>query len=291
MNPTLKRWIRHLPLFGRYFDRREGPHSPLVSVEQIQRREAEVFRAVSAIPGVDLHVAAQLSLLDDLSLFYAEMPFSEEKTEGLHFYFANEMYSYTDAITLYGMIRHLRPKKIVEIGSGFSSCVMLDTNALFFENAINCTFIEPEPKQLLSLLGSTKTDGLGLLRSPVQEIDPGIFSELGGNDILFVDSSHVVKTGSDVDYVMKNVLPSLQAGVWIHFHDIFFPFEYPREWIYQGRSWNELYFVRAFLQYNHVFSIRFFSDYLAQFHRDRLVDRMPLCGRNTGGNLWLRKER
>ena len=262
-----------------------------MSVEQIQGREAEVFRTVSAIPGVDLNVETQLNLLDDLSAFYAEMPFSEEETAGLHFYFANEMYSYTDAITLYCMIRHLRPKKIVEIGSGFSSCVMLDTNALFFQNAINCTFIEPEPKRLLSLLGSGKTDGLRLLRSPVQEIDPGIFSELGKNDILFIDSSHIVKTGSDVDYLFRQVLPGLQAGVWIHFHDIFFPFEYPREWVYQGRSWNEVYFLRAFLQYNEVFSIRFFSDYLAQFHRERLVAKMPLGERNTGGNLWLRKDR
>ncbi len=291
MKPTLKRWARRLPLIRGYFARREGPHSPLVSVDEVQKREAQVFATGSAVPGVNLNVEAQLLLLDCLSAFYAEMPFSEQKTSGLRYYFANEMYSYGDAITLYGMLRHLGPRKIVEIGCGFSSCVTLDTNTLFFAGAIDCVFVEPAPERFLSLLGPGDLDGIRLLRSGVQDVDPVLFSELGENDILFVDSSHVVKTGSDVDYLMKNVLPSLQAGVWIHFHDIFFPFEYPREWIYQGRSWNELYFVRAFLQYNDAFSIRFFSDYLAQFHRERLVERMPLCGRNTGGNLWLRKDR
>ena len=250
-----------------------------------------MFGTGSTVPGVDLNVEAQLLLLDDLSAFYGEMPFSEAKTDGLRYYFANEMYSYGDAITLYGMIRHLGPKKIVEIGSGFSSCVTLDTNTLFFAGAIDCIFVEPEPERFLSLLGPGDLESIRLLRSGVQDVNPVLFGELEANDILFVDSSHVVKTGSDVDYILKEVLPNLKTGVWVHFHDIFFPFEYPREWVYQGRSWNEVYFLRSFLQYNNAFSIQFFSDYLAQFHREQLVSKMPLCARNTGANLWLRKDR
>jgi hypothetical protein len=287
----VKRWIKRLPLLRKYFAVREGPHSPLVSVDEVQRREAQVFGTGPTVPGVDLNVEAQLLLLDDLSAFYGEMPFSEEKTDGLRYYFANEMYSYGDAITLYGMIRHLGPKKIVEIGSGFSSCVTLDTNTLFFAGAIDCVFVEPAPERFLSLLEPDELDSIRLLRSGVQDVNMVLFRELEANDILFVDSSHVVKTGSDVDYILKEVLPNLKTGVWVHFHDIFFPFEYPREWVYQGRSWNEVYFLRSFLQYNNAFSVQFFSDYLAQFHREQLVSKMPLCARNTGANLWLRKDR
>ena len=81
-----------------------------------------------------------------------------------------------------------------------------------------------------------------------------------------------------------------KTGVYVHFHDIFYPFEYPQDWIYEGRSWNEIYVLRSFLQYNSAYSIQYFADYIATFHRTRLESLMPLCLKNTGGNIWLRRE-
>ncbi len=96
------------------------------------------------------------------------------------------------------------------------------------------------------------------------------------------------KTGSDVNYILFDILPILNKGVFIHFHDIFYPFEYPKKWVYEGRNWNEDYILKAFLMYNSEFKIRLFSHYLHELHKDTFKD-MPLCYKNTGGNIWLEK--
>jgi hypothetical protein len=116
-----------------------------------------------------------------------------------------------------------------------------------------------------------------------------LFTALQSGDVLFIDSTHVSKTGSDVNHLLFEVLPSLASGVYVHFHDIFYPFEYPREWVFNGCSWNECYALRAFLQHNHAFTIEYMNTYLQHFHRDRFAQRMARCLKNTGGSLWLRK--
>jgi hypothetical protein len=123
----------------------------------------------------------------------------------------------------------------------------------------------------------------------VQSVSIDRFTSLEDGDFLFVDSSHVAKIGSDVVHVLSHVLPALMKGVIIHFHDIFWPFEYPREWLYEGRAWNENYFLKAFLQFNKVFQIMFFNHFLAAFHMDRVKGSCPLFAKNTGGSIWLRK--
>ncbi len=125
-------------------------------------------------------------------------------------------------------------------GSGYSSCLILDTNELFFDNAISCTFIEPYPGRLLSLLKEEDQKHYQLIQKNLQDIELTSFKELSPNDILFVDSTHVSKTNSDVNYLLFNILPSLNSGVLIHFHDIFYPFEYPKKWVYEGRAWKKM---------------------------------------------------
>jgi predicted transcriptional regulator len=110
-----------------------------------------------------------------------------------------------------------------------------------------------------------------------------------GIDVLVVDSTHVLKTGSDVNTILFEILPALASGVYIHFHDVFYPFEYPREWAYQERAWNEVYALRAFLQYNDAFEIVYFNHFFALFHAERLRVAMPLCATTPGSGLWLRK--
>lgn len=186
------------------------------------------------------------------------------------------------------MIWHFGPRQIIEIGSGFSSAVMLDTNEQFLNNAIQLTFIEPFADRLKSLLRQSDQQTVNLVEKNVQAVSPEIFEGLNSGDFLFIDSSHVVKTGSDVNYILFEVLPRLKSGVIIQFHDIFYPFEYPRDWVFAGRNWNEGYFIQAFLMYNDAFEIKLFAHYLHKHHPE-VFKNMPLCYKNTGGNLWLVK--
>jgi len=116
----------------------------------------------------------------------------------------------------------------------------------FFDGTISCTFIEPYPELLGSLLGEGDFDRIQVLPHRLQDVDLAVFRELTANGILFIDLTHVSKTGSDVNRAFFDVLPVLAPGVYIYFHDVLYPFEYSNEWVYEGRAWNELYMLRAF---------------------------------------------
>ena len=241
------------------------------------------------IPGVDLNAEGQFSVLDEIEPFYKEMPFKEEQVPGLRYCFESDAYRYSDAIFLHCMIRKAKPQRIIEVGSGFSSCVMLDTNELFFDNKINCTFIEPNPKLLKSLIKETDFPNITINESKLENIPLSFFAELKSNDILFIDSTHVSRFNSDVNYVIHQILPVLAEGVYIHFHDIFYPFEYPKDWLLKGYAWNEQYMLRAFLEYNTKFKIVLFNTYLEFIFPDKLKDRFPLIFKDTGGSIWIKK--
>jgi hypothetical protein len=240
--------------------------------------------------GIELNEAEQLKLLKDFLVFYNEMPFQSEKCEGLRYYYENPAYGYSDAILLHCMIRYLKPKKIIEVGSGFSSCLELDTNELFFGGSIAMTFIEPYPELLISLVKNSEKSEIQVIPSRLQDVDLAEFEALQANDILFIDSTHVSKVNSDVNVIFFDILPRLSSGVHIHFHDIFYPFEYPKDWIYKGIAWNEMYLLRAFLQYNNAFSVVLMNTFMEYFYDNFFQQNMPLCLKNTGGSIWIRKE-
>jgi len=141
---------------------------------------------------------------------------------------------------------------------------MLDTVDNFFSFKPEITFIEPFPQRLKSLLKDTDKDNVTIIEKFAQDVSPSIFLNMEAGDLLFIDSSHVVKCGSDLHILMFDILPLLPKGVFVHFHDIFYPFEYPIEWVKQGRYWNENYFLRAFLSYNSV--ERLFFQYLCSYY-------------------------
>ena len=264
-------------------------YSPMPDFENVTKNAERIFRVPKMIPAVDLNEEEQIRFISVFGKYYAEMPFADEKTDDKRYFFNNPNYSYSDAICLYSMIRHARPERIIEIGSGYSSCAILDTNELFFDNAIDCAFIEPYPELLLSLIKETDQERVEIISTDLQEVELERFTALRDNDILFIDSTHVCKIGSDVNYILFEILPALNSGVYIHFHDIFYPFEYPGEWIYEGRAWTEDYLLRAFLQYNNSFKIIFFNTFLEHFYPEKFVAEMPLCLKNPGGSLWLKK--
>jgi hypothetical protein len=265
-------------------------YSPFPDIEQIRNRDAQIWgKMPEELRGIDLNRDDQLKLLYEFSNYYAAQPFKDHKQKGLRYYFVNPSYSYADAIFLYSMLRHLKPKKLIEVGSGYSSCVSLDTNELFLNSQMDFTFIEPYPENLLSLTTRKDKTSMKLIQKNIQDVDLSVFSELQANDILFIDSTHVSKTDSDVNYIFFELLPSLNKGVYIHFHDIFYPFEYPKDWIYEGRGWSEAYVLRAFLQFNKDFEIVFFSSFLFSFYKDLIAKKMPLCLKNPGGCIWIKK--
>ncbi|MFD0864104.1 class I SAM-dependent methyltransferase [Sungkyunkwania multivorans] len=265
-------------------------YSPIVSVDEIKRREKDIWKgaAIDGIAGIDLNTDRQRSLAIDLSKYYEEMPFEENPVEGLRYKFDNNMYRHTDGILLYGMLRHLAPKRIIEVGSGHSSALMLDVNQRFFNNEIDLTFIEPYPERLFSTITDTDKVSTTIFERDLQEMEVSYFKNLGKGDILFIDSTHIAKCGSDVNYILFEILPALHPGVFIHFHDIFYPFEYPKGWVYGGRNWNENYILRAFLMNNENYKIQLFSDYLHKHHSD-VFEKMPLAYKDFGGDIWLEK--
>lgn len=259
-------------------------YSPIPSQGDVDRGLAVADRVTMA--GIDLRESAQLDLIQTLSGFMPT-PFGDAPTDRYRFGYRNPYFSYADGTTLYAMLRWLKPRRVVEVGSGYSSALMLDTAD---ERAwpVEFLFIEPYPERLNGLLRTSDVSH-EVLTVPVQDVPLSRFSALDAGDIIFIDSSHVAKVGSDVLWLLYTVLPAVPAGVVIQIHDIFWPFEYPEVWLRGGRAWNEAYFVRAFLQFNSVFEILWFTSYLTTCHRERVAAKMPLLLRDHGGSLWLRK--
>lgn len=200
-------------------------------------------------------------------------------------------FPYGDALSLLILMHNARPSRIVEIGSGFSTACMLDCGDDLGLADLRITCIEPYPERLLDLLKPEDKKCVELIRQPVQDVPASIVDELSENDFLFIDSTHVLKTGSDVHYELFHLLPRLKPGVFVHFHDCRYPFEYPMEWIKDNYSWNEVYALRAFLSYNSKFSIAFWGSLFRRIFAREIGEEHPtFLVENPGTSLWLRVE-
>jgi predicted O-methyltransferase YrrM len=263
-------------------------YSPLPSRAEI----AEAFQRGGfgpPFPGVDLNEAAQLARFEQFIAWSGEQPFPEHATDGWRFHLDNPSYGHYDAIMLYGMLREARPRRIIEVGSGFSSAAMLDLNERVMGRSMQLTFIDPDMNRLRNLLREDDNGWVTMIEKRVQEVPLEIFQTLAANDVLFIDSSHVSKIGSDVNRLYFDVLPTLAPGVLIHIHDVAGNFEYPREWFDEGRAWNEQYLLRAFLMHNRDYRIELFSAWLWNANHALIREKMPMCARGGGGQMWLRK--
>ncbi len=266
-------------------------YSPVTDPDALRHDAGRIF-AGEAPAGVDLRAAAQLGYAQLLAEHYPSLPFGPAPRAGLRFHYDNPAFSYGDAIALAGTLLIHRPAHVIEVGSGYSSAVTLDIVRGRLGDCARCLFIDPYPDRLESLLLPGDRAAIEILPAPVQEVGLEVYDRLGPDDILFIDSTHVVKTGSDVVHHLTRVLPRLRPGVLVHFHDIFHPFEYPEQWaIAENRAWNEIYCLHAFLHGNRDYEIVFFNDHFARTQRAFLERRMPLFLANPGGSLWLRKLR
>lgn len=270
-------------------------YSPIPSLEELREYKNRIFDNSKTIRGIDLNEEGQILLMDEFCKFYGDLDFSFKNSRKHRYYYDNPSFKEPDAIILFSVLRHLRPQKVIEIGSGFTSALMLDINEKHFNNSIDLTFVEPYPDLLLSLLKEEDKAGLKLISDKTQNIDLKIFDNLNAGDLLFIDSTHVSKTGSDVNTIIFEILPILKPGVIIHFHDVVFPFEYPEEWVFntngkwKGFSWNESFMLRAFLMFNEQFTIYFFGSYMLSCNRDFFSENMPLFLKSIPGSIYLKK--
>jgi hypothetical protein len=231
-------------------------YSPVPDTRELK---PELWQSNSEMVGIKIDEEKAKSLLHEFSNLYGKeynaFP-TEAQTDRKHYYRNNPAFHFPDAAILYCFIRKLRPKRMIEIGSGFSTLVAL--GALQANRAddpgYQCEFtaIEPYPPDYLNGVdGSPK-----IVRSFLQDVPLKLFESLGADDILFIDSTHVLRTGSDVQREFLEILPRVGSGVVVHVHDIFLPAEYPRDWIMKSRFfWNEQYLLQAFLAFNQQFEV------------------------------------
>jgi len=263
-------------------------YSPIINTVELEEAEARIWSDSNEILGVDFNDPNHHILLSEVFPKYLEdYDYSWDSVDETTFYVNNGQFGWCDSRILFSMLRHLKPKRIIEIGSGYTSLLTADVNRRFFKKELEFTCIEPYPSEFL-LKG---VSGIScLIPEKVENLHLSTFSNLQSGDILFIDSSHVSKTGSDVNYLFFEVIPRLPEGVLIHIHDIFLPAEYPKTWILnEGRSWNEQYLVRALLMYTQGFEVVFGSAYSFYKHPE-LLKKVLQNHLQLGGSLWLRKK-
>lgn len=247
-------------------------------------------RGRAEVPGVDMRDDAQLALLDAFAPMAASIPFGPAGADtGCRYHYGNTWFDECDAAVLHCMLRHLRPPRVLEVGSGYSSAVSLDTSERFLDASISFTFIEPNPYRLNAMLRDQDRSRHTVINRPVWDVPMETLTSLRAGDVFFIDTSHVVKAGSDVQFLLLEVMPRLAPGVIIHLHDIFWPFEYPGEWFRMGRAYNEAYLLQGMLAYSRGYEVLFFNHYLQCRHEAALAAALPVAMRSLGSSLWLRK--
>ncbi len=264
-------------------------YSPIADPADLRARQAQIWRATDTSPGIDWNVEGQLALLRELKPYAVDINYPKhDPGDSKTYFYLNDQFPVLDAEFLYAALCHFRPKRMIEIGCGFSSLITADVNRRLLGGTLDFTCIEPYPRQFLidGVEGITH-----LVQKKVEDVELSFFDSLASGDILFIDSSHVSKAGSDVNYLFFEVIPRLRSGVMVHVHDIFLPDEYPKSWVIdEGRNWNEQYLLRAFLQFNTQWQVIWTSFFTGTRHTLKVRDtfpRFPALG--GGGSVWIRR--
>jgi hypothetical protein len=266
------------PLVNHYYD-------PLFDYRKRSPRRIQSRVHIDAKSQIDL--LKKMNYADEWEL----LPMAPDISRGVHYYFQNGSFEVLDAECFYAIIRSLKPSRILEVGSGYSTLLALEAirknKALDPAYTCHLTCIEPYERPFL---GSLEVQ---LVRQKVEDTPLDHFDALQAGDILFVDSSHVIRPGGDVLHIILDVLPRLHQGVWVHFHDIFTPNEYPTRWLsHEFRLWNEQYLLEAFLLGGEQYEIMIALNYLQVNHPEALGEVMPNAVKfpdAAPGSFWIRK--
>lgn len=254
-------------------------YSPLLDIESATK---------SHIPNDDAAMWECLDLrVEEQKRFYQKLEaleFSKLPSAASRYYDENGWFPRMDAWVLSSIIRQHNPARYLEIGSGFSTAVVLDA----LEQAGGSTkvsIVEPDLSRLRTLLREGDEQSMKIHECPVQQLPLQVFDEFEAGDVLFIDSSHVAKVGSDVSFLFLRVLPRLKPGVWVQVHDIFYPESYPLEWVHEGRAWNESLFLRAFLVGRSDFEVRAFNSMALKLFPELLQTSCP----GGGCSFWMQR--
>ena len=287
---------RSLEAAGFQVARDEDYYSPLPSVARLRANVAR-WNRTSALHGLEYDLAAMKSALAELlASFLGEFltypPYAQVQKMGF-----GPGFTAMDALTLYMMIRHLKPQRYIEVGSGVSTyyCSLAAKRNASEGHPLQMTCIEPYPFAKLSTIA-----GIRVLPQKVEDVEISLFQQLRENDVLFIDSSHILRVDSDLPFLYLEVLPVLNVGVVTHIHDIPYPynFPYPPElWIF-GQEWpmfwNEPMVLQAFLAFNKNFKISMSTPLIRYFDEEFLKQSIPIYesvaqNPNTFSSIWLRR--
>ncbi len=271
-----------LPIFDHYYEPMINPGKYLKDSLKKNRK----------LPGISFDTDQEQLLLLSAFKYNSELiAIANDPAADFKYNYSNVNYGPGDAEYLYSIVRHYKPRKIVEIGSGNST--LMARNAVVYNQKEDAGYqckhvcIEPYEMQWLEKLG------IDIVRMKVEDVDLSVFADLGENDILFIDSSHMIRPQGDVLFEYLQLLPMLKPGVIIHIHDIFTPNEYPDEWLKKHFLWNEQYLLEAFLCYNERFKIIGATNYLFHKYNKEFLDKFPVLAKGTyeePSSFWMVKK-
>lgn len=263
-------------------------YQPLINPRKYLKKS---LREDRNLKGINFNTKEQLDILSKFDFNNELLDFPEKKQSDLEYYYDNESYKSGDSEYLYNMIRHFQPKRIIEIGSGYST--LMARNAIEHNKVENTEYkcehicIEPFEKPWLVQID------VKLIRKKVEDIDISFFQKLEKNDILFIDSSHIIRPQGDVLFEYLEILPNLNSGVLVHIHDIFTPKDYLDDWVYKHHLfWNEQYLLEAFISFNSEFRVIGALNYLSHNFKTEFSSKCPIYSKQGGrepGAFWLIK--
>jgi hypothetical protein len=265
-------------------------YQPIFNFKDIS---GKIWDQEDQMAGVTVNIEEQISLLNEFKyqIELKKIPVNISRSDEYSYYYDNYNYSSGDSEILYNIIRHFKPKRIIEIGSGFSTRmakIALDYNR---EQGFYSEHICIEPYEMPWL---DKLESIKVIRTKVENVNLSAFSSLGENDILFIDSSHVIRTGGDVIAEYLHIIPNLNKGVLIHIHDIFLPYDYPKKWLQEYRRfWTEQYILQAFLSFNDHFKILLSPYYLSRNFSEVFAKACPVYANDPPklpvSSFWIQK--
>jgi predicted O-methyltransferase YrrM len=285
----LKKIIRKFCLYTWRFWEKLGvhvvPNHFYWPIQDSRKLEAYDFDSVFPLNGISMHMETMKKRL---------AAFGKYRSEYKNIHFECGYSSNGDGAILYSMLRELKPNIIIEVGSGYSTVVMHSAQQMNQKDdgvEKRIISIEPYPKPVLRDLVSNSN--VTLIERRVEQVEESFFQQLSSGDVLFIDTSHVVDIANDVHFLYLRILPQVPVGVFVHIHDIRFPYEYPKEWVLKARKhWAEQYLLHMFLAFNDSFEIIFASNYLCQAERKLMATNLyglSETGDGWPGSFWIRR--
>lgn len=264
-------------------------YSPIPDTSEL----SSSFPPPTTAPTINFRTEYQLELLREFSERFSNeyKLIPRSSSDNRFFALDNDAFTGIDPLVYYCMLRYYNPKLIIEIGSGHSTILACETLKNHCKNS-KMIVIDPWPREFTkNFLSAEESSLIEHIQQKVEDVEFGIFNNLQENDFLFIDSSHIVRTGSDVCFLILEVLPRLNNGVIVHHHDIFLPDDYPINWILNSQFFfSEQYLLQAYLTENNKNKILFTSHHTSMQFPDLVSEAFPNAGFIDGGSFWFQRE-